>query len=139
VAARADDEAAITATLRSAIDAYRGDLVSDVDYLWVGPAREDLHRRALDAHLRLAELEEANGHLDAASTVLTRAMQLDPYAEEVFRRSMALHGRLGRTGAVGGTWRQLQRNLAELGLDPEVATTRLYHELVHGEFIAAPD
>jgi DNA-binding SARP family transcriptional activator len=128
-AARTDDDQEALLVLRSAVDAYRGDLVSDVDYPWIEPAREDLHRRALDAHFRLAELEEALGRYDAASAMLHRAIQLDHYAEEGFRRLMALDGRLGRSDSVRATWSQLQRNLAELQLDPEPETVRLYRDL----------
>ncbi len=66
-AARAEDDKETRSALRSAIDVYQGDFVSDLDYLWAEPVREDLHRRALDAHIRLAELEEAHGHEVAAS------------------------------------------------------------------------
>jgi DNA-binding SARP family transcriptional activator len=130
-AARADDEVATVVALRSAVDLFKGDFVSDVDYLWAEPVREDLHRRALDAHLRLAELEEASGRADAAADVLGRAVRLDRYAEEVFRRLMALQGRMGNKDAITATWAQLQRNLVELGLDPEPSTARLYQTLRH--------
>ena len=56
-------------------------------------------------------------------------MELDRFAEEVFRRLMALYGRMRRVDAIAGIWEQLQRNLAELGLDPEPASTRLYSHL----------
>ena len=128
-AARTDDDREALIALRSAVDLYRGDLVSDVDYPWVEPAREDLHRRVLDAHFRLAELEESSGHLEAASAMLRRAVQFDHYAEEGFRRLMALDARLGRRDSIRTTWSQLQRNLAELELDPEPETVRLYREL----------
>ena len=61
--------------------------------------------------------------------MLHRAIQLDHYAEEGFRRLMALDGRLGRSDSVRATWSQLQRNLAELQLDPEPETVRLYRDL----------
>jgi DNA-binding SARP family transcriptional activator/LysM repeat protein len=128
-AARTDDDREALIALRSAVDICRGDLVSDVDYPWVEPAREDLHRRVLDAHFRLAELEEISGHLEAATAMLRRAVQFDHYAEEGFRRLMALDGRLGRRDSIRATWSQLQRNLAELELDPEPETVRLYREL----------
>jgi DNA-binding SARP family transcriptional activator len=128
-AARTDDEREALIALRSAVDIYRGDLVSDVDYPWVEPAREDLHRRVLDAHFRLAVLEEKHGRWDAATEVLHRAVQLDRYAEEGFRRLMAIAGRRERYDSVKTAWTQLQTNLAELALDPQPETVRLYQEL----------
>jgi DNA-binding SARP family transcriptional activator len=131
VAAHADNATVIISALRSAIDTYRGSFASDVDYLWAEPIREDLHRRALDAHLRLAELEEGLGRPNAAVDVLSRAVALDPFAEEIYRRLMGLHGRMGRTDAITGIWQSLQRNLAEIQLDPEQTTTRLYRTLTN--------
>jgi hypothetical protein len=49
------------------------------------------------------------------SRVLLLAVQLDPVAEEVFRRLMALEGRIGRIDSIAATWRQLQRNLHLIG------------------------
>ena len=86
-AAHAETDSTAVSALRSALDLYRGDFVSDVDYLWVEPVREDLHRRALDVCLRLAEFEEQHGRLDAAVEALSRAVELDRFAEEVFDAS----------------------------------------------------
>ena len=129
-AARAEDANDVRLALRSAIDMYQGDFASDLDYLWAEPVREDLHRRALDAHTRLAELEEAQGHEVAAIEVLRHAIQLDRYAEEIYRRLMVLQSRIGERDAILSTWQQLQRSLAELDLDPAQETTRLYRELI---------
>ena len=128
-AARAHDVSEVACALRAAVDVYRGDFATDADYLWVGPVREDLHRRALDAHLRLAEAEEESGNQAAAIEALSHAIQLDQYAEEVFRRLMALQGRTGRIDSVAATLRQLERNLANVELDPEPATVLLHNEL----------
>ena len=126
--ASADDQA--RAALRRAVDTYRGDLLQGSEYPWVEPIRQDLHRRALDAHLRLAELEDHSGHPDAAVDTLERAIDLDRYAEEPYRRLMALHAAHGRIDAVIATWKLLQARLADLDLDVEPATTRLYRSLI---------
>ena len=60
-AARAEDDLGAREALRVAVGAYRGDLAQGADWHWVEPVREDLHRRVLDAHLRLAEREERLG------------------------------------------------------------------------------
>jgi DNA-binding SARP family transcriptional activator len=130
VAARADDDKETRSALRAAIDLYQGDFVSDLDYLWAEPVREDLHRRALDAHIHLAELEEAQSHESAAIDILMHAIKLDRYAEEIYRRLMVLQSRIGRSDSISATWRQLQRSLADLDLDPAQPTTRIYQELI---------
>jgi len=137
-AARAEDDEAARQALRRAVEVYRGELLEGMGDPWVEPVRQDLHRRALDAHLRLAELEEAAGRPDAAVATLEQAVELDGYAEEPYRRLMTIHAARGRLDAVGSTWRQLNRRLAELDLDVEPASARLYRTLTAGEETDAP-
>jgi DNA-binding SARP family transcriptional activator len=129
-AARAGDDVHACAALRRAVGAYRGDLLAGSAEPWVEPVRQDLHRRAVDAHLRLAELEDRAGHHDAAVGVLERIIDKDRYAEEPYRRLMALQASRGRRDAVTATWRLLQRRLADLDVDVDEATARLYRTLV---------
>lgn len=128
-AARADDDEVARAALRRAVEVYRGDLLAGMDRPWVESVRQDLHRRSLDAHVRLAELEEQAGRPDAAVEVLEQAIARDRYAEEPYRRLMVLHAAHGHPGAVSDVWRLLQGRLAELDLDVETATATLYHQL----------
>jgi DNA-binding SARP family transcriptional activator len=132
-AARAGDDSDALAALRRAVEAYRGDLAETSGWIWLEPVREDLHRRAVDAHLRLAELEDAAGDTAAAQAVLEKLIDLDRYAEEPYRRLMSLQAGQGRPDAVKATWRQLQRRLIEIDLDPDPATARLYRILVAEE------
>jgi DNA-binding SARP family transcriptional activator len=132
-ATRASEDDHAQAALRRAVDTYRGDLLQGADYPWVEPVRQDLHRRALDAHLRLADLDDHTGHPDAAVATLERAIDLDRYAEEPYRRLMVLHAAHGRLDAVTATWKLLQARLADLDLDMEPATTRLYRTLISTE------
>jgi len=132
-AARAGDDDTARRALRRAVDAYRGDLLEGTDDLWAEPVRTDLHRRALDAHLRLAELDEHAGNVPAAVEVLERVIELDRYAEEPYRRLMALHARRGRPDALSATWKLLRQRLAELDLDVEAASVNLYRSLAPTE------
>ncbi len=128
-AARSGTDTMARDALRRAVEVCAGDLVQGADYRWVEPVRQDLHRRVLDAHLRLAELEEQLGAPDAAEAVLERAVELDRYAEEPYRRLLSLHGRRRRPEAVASTFRLLQRRLEEIDVDPEPATLRLHRSL----------
>ena len=132
-AARATDDDQGLSALRRAVDAYGGDLLAGSDYPWVEPVRQDLHRRAVDAHLRLAELEDHLGHVDAAVSSLERVIDFDRYAEEPYRRLMLLHAAHGRTDAVTATWKLLQARLVDLDLDVEIASSRLYRSLTETE------
>ena len=126
---RAVNEEAAAEALRGAIASYHGDLLEGSDYLWVEAARQDLHRRAVDAHLRLAELEDRGQRPDMAIAVLERAVDIDRYAEEPYRRLMAAYAEQGRPDAVAVTWQLLQSRLDELDLEMDTATVRLYHSL----------
>ncbi len=128
-AARSRDDETARQALRRAVEVYRGDLLDGAEDPWVEPVRQDLHRRALDAHLRLAELDDHAGYSDAAVATLERAVELDRYAEEPYRRLMVLHAEHRRPDAVTATWKLLRRRLAELDLDIEAATVNLYRTL----------
>jgi DNA-binding SARP family transcriptional activator/LysM repeat protein len=129
-AARADNDDDARAALRRAVDTYRGELLQGGDFPWVEPVRHDLHRRALDAHLRLAEHEEHAGRTDAAVEILEQAIDLDRYAEEPYRRLMTLYAACDRPDAVTVTWRLLHQRLGDLDLDVEAATVRLYRSII---------
>lgn len=130
-----DDDDAIVA-LRRAVATYSGDLAQTAGWLWIEPAREDLHRRAVDAHLRLAELEESRGDPAAGEAVLEKIIDLDRYAEEPYRRLMTIQARQGQTQLVKETWRRLQRRLVEIDLDPDPTTARLYRRITTDESVA---
>jgi DNA-binding SARP family transcriptional activator len=80
--------------------------------------------------VRLAESRESCGREETAVADLERAIEIDPYAEELYRRLMELNEKRERPDAVVALWQRLQRNLAELGLDPEPVTVSLYRALV---------
>jgi DNA-binding SARP family transcriptional activator len=130
-AADAGDSSDVVAALRTASTLYGGDF-SPSDGLWVEPVREELHRRALDVHIRLAELETEAGHSEAALAALERSIELDSICEDAYRRLIALQTDLGRVDAAQRTWVLLRGRLAELDLEPEAATSRLVHEVLPG-------
>jgi DNA-binding SARP family transcriptional activator len=129
-AAHAQSDDVAREALERAVSLYRGPFVDGADYLWVEPIREDLHRRALDAHLRLAELHAQADHREVAIEVLEHTIEVDPICEEAYRRLMALQARLDRADAAQRTWRLLQGRLAELDLEPEPITVALYGQVV---------
>ena len=128
-AAQTVDEGAATEALRRAVGSCHGDLLEGTDYHWVEAARQDLRRRAIDAHLRLAELEERRQRPEAAIAVLERAVDFDHYAEEPYRRLMAAYAGQGRLDAVTATWQLPQGRLEDLDLGMDTATVRLYNSL----------
>ncbi len=123
------DEAAVTAALRVAADAYGGSLLDGEPYGWAEPARQALRDQTVDALSRLAELRDAAGDDCGAQAALERAVQADPVAEECYRRLMRLHARQRRLDLAQRCYRQLKDRLEELGVDPDPETTRLLAEL----------
>ena len=128
-AARAEDPRRVAAALESAVAAYGGDLCPGLDALWAEPVREDLHRRALDAHVRLAE-SYADDQPERAFAVLEKAVEIDPICEDLYRRLLTLQAGLGRPDTARRTWRLLQGRLADLDLDPEPETEELIGSLL---------
>jgi DNA-binding SARP family transcriptional activator len=128
---RASGGVHMVAALERAAVAFGGEFYPSADALWVEPVREDLHRRALDVHIRLAELYDEADRPDAAVGALERAIELDSICEDAYRRLIVLLARLGRTDAAQRAWRLLLGHLAELDLEPEVTTADLVHDLLN--------
>jgi DNA-binding SARP family transcriptional activator len=128
-ASLATDDRAAGESLRRATDAYTGELLVGSDYPWIEPIRRDLHRRCLDALLRLAEIDDQAGNPESAVSALEKAIELDRYAEEPYRRLMILQAARNRPATVAATWQLLQSRLSALDLEVEDATSRLYHSL----------
>lgn len=129
-AAKETDGLQATASLERAVAAYISDFLPAAESLWVEPVREDLHRRALDACVRLSELYLADGRTDAAIAVLERSIEIDSICEDAYRRLLTLQASLGRYDGAQRTWRLLQGRLAELDLEPETTTTELVREIM---------
>jgi DNA-binding SARP family transcriptional activator/LysM repeat protein len=131
-AVRAADDGERGAALQRAADLYRGDLADGQPYEWAEPDREALRRQAVDALTSLARLRESTDP-EAAMSALEQALRVDPYAEEIYRRVMALQTRLGRRDAARRTYRRLETRLADLDTEPDDQTQRLLATLQAGD------
>jgi DNA-binding SARP family transcriptional activator/LysM repeat protein len=115
--------------LDRALSYYRGDFCPGIDDLWCEPAREDLHRRALDAAFRLAELTEHEGDDEATVAAWERVIALDPIAEAPYRRFATLLAERNRNEQAIEVGRRLIRNLAAIELEPTREIGALFAEL----------
>ena len=121
------------AALDRAAAAYGGELLAGVDWPWVEVPRDDLRRRAVDVLVALADIRWKGGNSAGAWEALEKAIGIDPFAEQVYRRVMRLHARLGRPHEATETYRTLEARLGEVDLEPTVESQNLLKELSTAE------
>ncbi|MFY1674032.1 BTAD domain-containing putative transcriptional regulator [Plantactinospora sp. WMMB334] len=117
------------AALRLAVAAYRGPFAEHANYEWAEPYREAIRRQALDAHLALADT--LGDQPDEALTVLDKAIDHDPYAEELYRAAMRRHADLNDIDAITDRLAELTRRLEELDTEPSDETSELARALTN--------
>ncbi len=109
--------------------AYTGDLLAGADWLWARAPREDLRQRIVDVLVWLGDSRWAAGDTAAAAETLNRAIEVDPFAEQLYRRMMRLHARRSSRGELESTYRALEAQLATVGLEPSPESNKLRFEL----------
>lgn len=124
----ADDPAAKLNALERATACYEGRFLQGADWTWTVVPRQDLHRRATDAVMALAKLRREADDAEGELAAYERAIALDPYAEEAYRRIMALQAQLLGPDATRRTYQHLETRLDDIDADPEEATVRLSEE-----------
>ncbi|MGW1285123.1 BTAD domain-containing putative transcriptional regulator [Streptomyces sp. NPDC002586] len=125
-ATAADSPYERAAALGRATQMYTGQLCDGADYLWAHGLRTELHRRALDALMLLAEhTAQHSADSEPALALLNQAADLDPENERVYRRIIQLQLALGRDDAAHRTLTLLTERLADIDAEPEPATLAL--------------
>jgi DNA-binding SARP family transcriptional activator len=130
-AAEGDDFGRAAAYDRVAL-AYAGDLLAGADWAWAETPREDLRQRVLDVLVWLGDVRWASGDARGSWQALQRAVEVDPYAEQIYRRIMRLQAKLGRPDDAAATFRRLQGRLDEIDLEPTPESEKLHVELCAG-------
>jgi DNA-binding SARP family transcriptional activator/nucleoid-associated protein YgaU len=110
--------------LSAAVDAYTAPLAETFDYDWLEQHREHARRQAITALLRLAEATDAE---DAAAQLgfLDRASDLDPYSEDLARRTILAANRAEDTAAASRRYERLRTALADLDEEPSFTLAEL--------------
>ena len=114
--------------LQTACDLYTAPLAAGRDYEWVEPHREAARRWATEAHLRLAE-ELLATDPQAASDLLDKAIGLDRYNEELYRRAMHARFALNDAAGIQILLQALTDALADLDAAPGADTAALVVDL----------
>ncbi|MBA3268440.1 MAG: hypothetical protein H0T70_09320, partial [Acidimicrobiia bacterium] len=117
------------AALEAAADLYSGELLAGVDWAWADVPREDLRRRAVDVLVAQAATRLVAGDARGALDALSHAVEVDPVAEQLYRRMMRLHAKQFHRDEVDATFRRLEVRLAELDLQPTPETRKLLQDL----------
>ncbi|WP_035851156.1 BTAD domain-containing putative transcriptional regulator [Kitasatospora azatica] len=127
-ATAATDPAERLAAHRCTVELYHGELCEGMDRAWLTAPREDARRRTLNA---LGALATSAADPEEALGLLERALEHDPYNEQLHLRLARLHTSLGRAEAVRRTQERLHRRLAEIDERPTPGTTRAFQDLLN--------
>jgi DNA-binding SARP family transcriptional activator len=128
--AKAEEGSAIQ-SLSEAVALYRGELLQGLYYEWAEPLRSHFQERFLDVLAKLSDLKASANDYEGALTAALKAIEVDRYAEHLYRRAMTLYGRLGRASDIQRVYRDLVGALADgLDAEPDAETSALKDRLV---------
>jgi DNA-binding SARP family transcriptional activator/CheY-like chemotaxis protein len=120
------------ASLAAAVDLYKGRFLSDVNISeeawadWVGAERQRLEGSALDALVRLGEIELAAGYADKALETAHRTLAINNLREDAHRLILQALAAAGRKAEALKHYQDLVALLElELRTEPDAATKSL--------------
>ena len=121
--------------LHNAAELYRGPFLDAFKLRdstfeeWLQQERATLYESAVTVLLKLAKALKAADDTAGAVAALTRAIELDPLAEDAYRQRMRLDLEQGAYNGVVRQYRQCADVLRrELNTNPEPSTTAIYRE-----------
>ena len=117
-----------TDLLREACDLYTAPLADGCDYEWIEPHREKARQWGTEAHLLLAD-DLIESDPQTASDLLDKAIGLDHYNEELYRKAMHARHALRDADGIRALLRALTNALADLDAEPAETTAELAAEL----------
>lgn len=114
--------------LTTACELAAAPLAEGQDYEWLQPHRETVRRWGTEAHLLLAD--DLLGHdPQAASDLLTKAIELDRYNEALYTKAMHARHALGDADGIRTLLRGLTKALADLDAEPHQDTITVAQQL----------
>jgi DNA-binding SARP family transcriptional activator len=117
---------------RKAVALYRGEFLTSVTSDWAGYIRERLQETFIEALIGAANSLRVRGSSQEALRLLKRALNIDPYREDVYRVVMQCYSDLGERQQVLSYFRRLQQVLhQELAIKPSQETVILVEQLLH--------
>jgi DNA-binding SARP family transcriptional activator len=123
------------AHLEAAVGLYRGDFLDGFYDDWILNERYRLETLFSAALARLMAAQEASGEHGAVLTTAQRLLHHDPLQEDAYRLAMRAYCCLGQRNAALEQYRRCREIVGEeLGAEPMVETTDLYHAILEGRF-----
>ena len=129
--------------LEDALTLYKGDFLAEFSLSesrgfedWQLAERERLRVAVMEALNQLVTFYLEQGRFDAGLVHATRLLELDPLREDAYRQMMLLLAGSGQRSSALQQYEICRHILAdELGIEPEVQTTTLYHQIRSGAFV----
>ena len=127
-------------SLAGAAQLYRGDLLADLQLddcpefaQWLEGTREHWRQRQMQVLHRLLQWHVEQGSTSEGIAWATQMLRIDPWHEEAYRALMRLLAQSGQRSAALAQYDACRRVLAaDLGIEPEAATTALYEAIRDG-------
>jgi LuxR family transcriptional regulator, maltose regulon positive regulatory protein len=116
---------------QEAADLYRGDFLPDDSYAeWADSRREELRRKYLGLLFKTARIHEDRGAARRAISFYEKAVEVDPFSEEAYRRLMVLYAGMGKRNEALKIYRSCEKALREgLNTEPEALTMSIYKKI----------
>ncbi len=114
-----------------AVRLYKGEFLPSLDYEWVQPRRTALHEMYIEALVESGHCARARDDTRGAIDILKKALEVEPYREDIHRTVMRYYADMGEKNQVVNHFNQLQARLqAEIGVAPAEETVRLAERLL---------
>lgn len=116
---------------RRAVELYRGDFLPSFEADWIVARRERLNEAYLEALIGLGQCARARGAFKTALTSFKRALEVDPYREDIHRDVLHCYADLGDKNQVLAHLKKL-RDLfrQDLSVEPSSETLALARTLL---------
>jgi DNA-binding SARP family transcriptional activator len=120
--------------LKHVIALYSGDLLQSCDDDWIVPERERFQQMYISALERLIDRLQEQQDYRSALTYAQQLLRADAFNEATYCTLMRLYNLTGdRANALQVYHRCMTTLRDELGVDPGIATRKLYEQLLHEE------
>jgi two-component SAPR family response regulator len=116
--------------IERALSLYDGAFLEHQGASWMLPMRERLRSKYLRYTNRIGQEMEQSGQWQQAADRYQKALEVDPLAEELYRRLMVCHWHLQRSAEAMGVYRRCRHVLSTvLSVPPAAETQALYQRI----------